>query len=120
MDTFCKKREKVSAGPYTHAPCSCYNRSRKEARHWYSSSIPFSKAAQAAQHLEKKELYDAIYQREKERAKSAAGQEARERFSQCPVCRRLVCDACFLICDEMDLCRECAARMEEPGEPVAP
>lgn len=82
--------------------------------------IPFSKAAQAAQHLEKKELYDAIYQREKERAKSAAGQEARERFSQCPVCRRLVCDACFLICDEMDLCRECAARMEEPGEPVAP
>ena len=77
--------------------------------YWYSSSIPFSKAAQAAQHLEKKELYDAIYQREKERAKSAAGQEARERFSQCPVCRRLVCDACFLICDEMDLCRECAA-----------
>ena len=72
--------------------------------YWYSSSIPFSKAAQAAQHLEKKELYDAIYQ----------------RFSQCPVCRRLVCDACFLICDEMDLCRECAARMEEPGEPVAP
>ena len=74
--------------------------------YWYSSSIPFSKAAQAAQHREKKEL--------------AAGQEARERFSQCPVCRRLVCDACFLICDEMDLCRECAARMKEPGEPVAP
>ena len=34
--------------------------------------------------------------------------------------KRLVCDACFLICDEMDLCRECAARMKEPGEPVAP
>ena len=41
--------------------------------YWYSSSIPFSKAAQAAQHREKKELYDAIYQREKERAKLAAG-----------------------------------------------
>ena len=74
---------------------------------WYSSSIPFSKALQAAEHREKKELYD-------------AGQEARERFSQCPICRRLVCDACFLICDEMDLCRECAGRMEESGEPVAP
>ena len=71
--------------------------------YWYSNSIPFSKAAQAAQHREKKELYDAIYQREKERAKLAAGQEARERFSQCPVCRRLVCDACFLICDEMEM-----------------
>ena len=45
--------------------------------YWYSSSIPFSKAEQAIQHQEKKELYDAIYQREKERAKLAAGQEAR-------------------------------------------
>ena len=34
--------------------------------YWYSSSIPFSKAEQAIQHQEKKELYDAIYQREKE------------------------------------------------------
>ena len=40
--------------------------------YWYSSSIPFSKAAQAAQHREKKELYDAIYQREKQRAMQAA------------------------------------------------
>ena len=87
---------------------------------WYSSSVPFSKASQAAAHREKKELYDAIYQREKQRARSEAGKEARERFSQCPICRRLVCDGCFLICDEMDLCRECAARMEEAGEPVAP
>ena len=46
--------------------------------YWYSSSIPFSKAAQAALHREKKELYDAIYQREKQRARAAAGQEARE------------------------------------------
>ena len=86
---------------------------------WYSSSIPFSKAEQAAEHREKKELYDAIYQREKQRAMQAAGQEARDLFSQCPICRRLVCYACFLICDEMDLCRECAGRMEESGEPVA-
>ena len=55
--------------------------------YWYSSSIPFSKALQAAEHREKKELYDAIYQREKQRAMQAAGQEARERFSQCPICR---------------------------------
>ena len=31
--------------------------------YWYSSSIPFSKAAQASEHREKKELYDAIYQK---------------------------------------------------------
>ena len=87
---------------------------------WYSSSIPFSKAKQAAEDLKKKELYDAIYQREKRQARLTAGKEARERFSQCPICRRLVCDSCFLICEEIDLCRECAARMKECGEPVAP
>ncbi len=85
---------------------------------WYSNSIPFSKAAQESEYAEKKELYDAIYQREKQRAQLAAGKEARERFSQCPLCRRLVCDTCFLICDEMDLCIECADRMKECGEPV--
>ena len=88
--------------------------------YWYSSSIPFSKAVQETQQREKKELYEAIYQREKQRARAVAGQEAREHFSQCPICRRLVCDACFLICDEMDMCRECAGRMKESGEPVAP
>ena len=98
MDTFAKKWEKVSDGPYTPAPYSCYNRSRNEevrnmtnllsshledrstpqyfcfsircevcGEFWYSSSIPFSKALQAAEHREKKELYDAIYQREKQR-----------------------------------------------------
>lgn len=87
---------------------------------WYSSSIPFSKASQEADYAEKKELYDALYQREKKQAQLAAGKEARERFSQCPICRRLVCDSCFLICKEMDMCRECAARMKEHGEPVVP
>ena len=87
---------------------------------WYSSSIPFSKAAQAARQREKKALYDVLYRREKERAQQAAKKEARERFSQCPICRRLVCDSCFLICNEVDLCRECAERMKETGEPVAP
>lgn len=87
---------------------------------WYSTTIPFSKAGQAERYQEKKELYDAIYQREKERARQYAGQEAKERFSRCPICRRLVCDACFLICNEIDLCRDCAVRMKEKGEPVAP
>ena len=87
---------------------------------WYSSSVPFSKAGQAAEHREKRELYDAVYQREKNRARLAAGREAVERFSQCPICRRLVCDSCFLICDEMDMCRECAGRLKESGEPGAP
>ena len=57
---------------------------------------------------------------EKERAKMVAEKEAREHFSLCPICRRLVCDSCFMICDEMDMCKECAYRMEEYGESVVP
>lgn len=87
---------------------------------WYSSSIPFSKASQDAKYLEKRELYEAIYNREKEQAKLTAGKEAMELFSQCPICRKLVCDSCFLICDEIDMCKECAQRMKEYGEPVVP
>ena len=36
----------------------------------------------------------------------------------CPICRRLICDSCFLICEEMDMCRACAKRLKEDGEPV--
>ncbi|MCG4527299.1 hypothetical protein NE626_09340 [Intestinimonas massiliensis] len=88
--------------------------------YWYSTTTPFSKAAAAAENREKKELYDALYQREKERARKAASQESKERFSVCPICRRLVCDTCFLICEEVDMCCACAKRLKEDGEPVAP
>lgn len=88
--------------------------------YWYSTTTPFSKAAAAVENREKKELYDALYQREKERARKAAGQESKERFSVCPICRRRVCDSCFLICEEMDMCCACAKRLKENGEPVAP
>lgn len=88
--------------------------------YWYSSSIPFTKALFASEYSSKKELYEAIYQREKERAQMVAEKEAREHFSLCPICRRLVCDSCFMICDEMDMCKECAYRMEEYGESVVP
>lgn len=87
---------------------------------WYSSSIPFSKAGQVADYVDKKELYDVLYQKEKQRAQLIAAKEARESFSQCPICRRMVCDSCFLICDEMDMCKECAMRVKEVGEPVTP
>ena len=86
--------------------------------YWYSTTTPFSKADAAAENREKKELYDALYQREKERARKVAGQEGKERFSVCPICRRLVCDSCFLICEEMDMCSACAKRLKEDGEPV--
>ena len=38
-----------------------------------------------------------------------ANHEAISWFNRCPVCKRLVCDQCFRILDEMDMCKECAA-----------
>ena len=45
--------------------------------------------------------------------------EALEHFNACPLCGRLVCDHCFIICDDLDMCRSCTNYMQEKGEPVA-
>jgi hypothetical protein len=37
-----------------------------------------------------------------------ANLEALNWFSRCPICRRVVCDKCFCILDESDMCKECA------------
>jgi hypothetical protein len=45
--------------------------------------------------------HDAAYER--------ANLEAIQHFNRCPRCRRWVCDDCFLLLDEGDMCRECGA-----------
>ena len=47
---------------------------------------------------------------------SAKGGEL--RLNDCPICKRLVCSRCFLICDDLDMCKQCAAHLEETGSPV--
>lgn len=37
-----------------------------------------------------------------------ANREALMHFNRCPVCKRMVCDDCFSILDEQDMCKECA------------
>lgn len=48
-----------------------------------------------------------------------AVKEAEKVFNLCPICNRIVCDYCFLICDDIDLCSSCASRLKETGSPVA-
>ena len=36
----------------------------------------------------------------------------------CPICKRLVCDHCFLICDDLDMCVQCATKLNEKGTVV--
>ena len=52
-------------------------------------------------------------------ATGEAAAEASEIFSRCPVCGRLVCDRCFLICEDLDMCIACAKTLQVRGDIVA-
>ncbi|MBQ6809960.1 MAG: hypothetical protein IJO94_00990 [Firmicutes bacterium] len=86
---------------------------------WKSTPVPFSKAGESPKTEGKKVIFDILYQREKEAALFLAEKEAAGVFNVCPICHRLVCDHCFLICKDLDMCRACSDRLEEDGECVA-
>ena len=87
---------------------------------WQSRPVRFSRAGVKPSSEGKRVIFDVLYQREKEAALARAAAEAGKAFNQCPICHHLVCDRCFLICEELDLCTSCAARLQEQGSPVAP
>lgn len=83
---------------------------------WYSSPLRFSRA-NAPPAGERQVVYEIIRKREREAALRLACGQAKECFNICPVCGRLVCDDCFLVGDELDMCRSCAQRLgETPAE----
>ena len=81
--------------------------------------IRFSKADLTPATQNKQILYDALYEQEFRAARQIAVRNAAEHMNYCPICRRLVCNQCFLICDDLDMCRQCAADLEQQGRPVA-
>jgi hypothetical protein len=80
--------------------------------------VQFSKSGILPSTQGKKIIYDACYEQEFRDAKQAAVRSAAEHLNYCPICKRLVCNRCFLICDDLDMCKECAAHLEEAGNPV--
>ena len=78
----------------------------------------FSKAGIAPPTQAKQIIFDACYEQELRDARQAAVKEAAENLNYCPICKRLVCNRCFLICDDLDMCKECATHLEETGSPV--
>ena len=78
----------------------------------------FSKAGSNLFDGNKKAIYDAIYEQEFRNARLTAIRDASEHMNYCPICKRLVCNRCFLICEDLDMCKQCAARLEETGSPV--
>ena len=80
--------------------------------------VPFSKAGITPPTQGKKIIYDAIYEREFLDVRQTAIRDAAENLNYCPICKRLVCNRCFLICDDLDMCKQCASDLNESGSPV--
>ena len=80
--------------------------------------VRFSKAGIQPSSEGKKIIFDACYEQEFKTARQAAIRDAAENLNYCPICKRLVCNRCFLICDDLDMCKQCAAHLEEAGSPV--
>lgn len=85
---------------------------------WKSTPVPFSKAGIIPESEGKKVIFETLYQQEKSAALFRAVAEATGVFNTCPICKELVCDHCFLICKDLDMCRSCAERLDEQGECV--
>ncbi len=82
--------------------------------------IRFTKAGIVPSTPDKQIIYNVLYEQEQRDARQMAISSAAEHMNYCPVCKRLVCNQCFLICDELDMCRQCAARLQQKGQPVMP
>ena len=80
--------------------------------------VRFSKAGITPATAGKKVIFNAVYEQELRDARQTAIRDAAEHLNYCPICSRLVCNRCFLICADLDMCRQCAAHLEEEGIPV--
>ncbi|MBR2422246.1 MAG: hypothetical protein IKB09_07840 [Oscillospiraceae bacterium] len=87
-------------------------------REFANKPVRFSKSGITPTTQGKKIIYDAVYEQEFQSARQRAIRDAAEQLNYCPICKRLVCNRCFLICDDLDMCKQCAARLEETGSPV--
>ena len=78
----------------------------------------FSKADEPPITRSKQIIYNALYEQEFAEARRVAIRNAAEQLNYCPICKRLVCNECFLICDDLDMCAQCASDLEQQGLPV--
>jgi hypothetical protein len=78
----------------------------------------FSKAGAEPCGGNKKIIYGALYEQEFRSARQSAIRDAAEHLNYCPICKRLICNRCFLICEDLDMCKRCAERLNEKGSPV--
>lgn len=72
---------------------------------WDSIPIEFSAGNDENNKVDKN---SSIWKSEHEAAYERANREAMMYFNRCPVCKRWVCDNCFMIHEKYDICKECS------------
>jgi hypothetical protein len=88
------------------------------AAEYGNKPVRFSKAGMIPPDKNKQIIYDALYEQESRSARQSAIRSAAEHMNFCPICKRLVCNKCFLICEDLDMCKQCADTLGQPGHPV--
>lgn len=83
-----------------------------------SKPVRFTKAGIIPETKGKAQIYQVLYEQETQRARQEAVKDAVAQMNCCPICKRVICNRCFLICEDLDMCSRCAARLEEQGSPV--
>ena len=83
-----------------------------------SKAVRFTKAGIIPETKGKAHIYQILYEQEGARARREAVRDVMEQINYCPICRRMICNRCFLICEDLDMCCRCAAQLEERGSPV--
>ena len=87
-------------------------------KEYRSVPVPFSKADITPTSHVKKIVYQELYQQEALKVANKALLEAQKHFNYCPICKSLVCNSCFMICEDIDMCIDCAHILHEKGEIV--
>ena len=80
--------------------------------------IRFSKSEIPPDTQSKQIIYSALYEQELQDARRTAIRTAAEHMNYCPICKRLFCNKYFRICDDLDMCKQCASDLKLPGNPV--
>ena len=80
----------------------------KCGREWTSDEYPFEHGFSEELTADEKKAKEILFRVDHGAAFERANLEARLRFNQCSSCGRFVCDECFAMEEDYEVCRDCA------------
>ena len=83
-----------------------------------TDSIRFVKAGIEPKSHGQKIIFETIYRRDKLLEREKAINSLSANLNLCPVCGHIVCNNCFVITDDIDICSDCAKKLGVTGKTV--